>query len=71
MTSYVKFLKKILAKKRSLEDHKTDMLTEECSAIIQNKVPPKVKDPRCFTIPCNIRILIFIKLFVLLVLILI
>ena len=30
------------------------MLTEECSAILQRKLPPKLKDPGSFTIPCNI-----------------
>ncbi len=29
-------------------------LTKECSAYLQDKVPPKLKDPRCFTKPCNI-----------------
>ena len=28
------------------------MLTQECSAILQNKLPPKMKDPGSFTIPC-------------------
>ncbi|XP_021889973.1 uncharacterized protein LOC110808703 [Carica papaya] len=52
MPKYAKFLKKILAKKKSLEDHEIVMFTEECSAIIQNKLPPKVKDLGTFTIPC-------------------
>ncbi|XP_022870709.1 uncharacterized protein LOC111389952 [Olea europaea var. sylvestris] len=30
------------------------MLTEECSARIQNKLPPKLKDPRSFTVHCKI-----------------
>ncbi|KAJ9187471.1 hypothetical protein P3X46_002926 [Hevea brasiliensis] len=54
MPSYAKFLKDILSKKRKLEDHETVMLTEECSAIIQNKLPSKLKDPKSFIIPCNI-----------------
>ena len=29
-------------------------LTEECSAVIQNKLPAKVKDPGSFAIPCLI-----------------
>ena len=29
-------------------------LTEECSAILQKKLPQKVKDPGSFTIPCTI-----------------
>ncbi|PIN21854.1 DNA-directed DNA polymerase [Handroanthus impetiginosus] len=45
MPSYVKFMKDILSKKRRLGDYETVALTEECSAIIQNKLPPKLKDP--------------------------
>ena len=30
------------------------MLNEECSAILLNKLPPKLKDLRSFTIPCTI-----------------
>ncbi|PIN20438.1 DNA-directed DNA polymerase [Handroanthus impetiginosus] len=54
MPSYVKFMKDILSKKRRLGDYETVVLTEECSAIIQNKLPPKLKDPGSFTIPCTI-----------------
>ncbi|XP_022871446.1 uncharacterized protein LOC111390615 [Olea europaea var. sylvestris] len=54
MPSYVKFLKDILSNKRKLEEHETIMLTEKCSARIQKKLPPKLKDPGSFTIPCTI-----------------
>ncbi|XP_048140761.1 uncharacterized protein LOC125316465 [Rhodamnia argentea] len=54
MPSYAKFLKEILANKRKLEDYETVKLNEECSAILQNKLPPKLKDPESFTIPCTI-----------------
>ncbi|XP_056169335.1 uncharacterized protein LOC130138641 [Syzygium oleosum] len=54
MPSYAKFLKEILANKRKLEDYETVKLNEECSAILQNKLPPKLKDPGSFTIPCTI-----------------
>ncbi|PIN27063.1 hypothetical protein CDL12_00161 [Handroanthus impetiginosus] len=54
MPSYVKFMKDILSKKRRLGNYETVALTEECSAIIQNKLPPKLKDPGSFTIPCTI-----------------
>ncbi|XP_024024429.1 uncharacterized protein LOC112092450 [Morus notabilis] len=37
MPSYAKFLKEILSNKRRLEERGTIMLTEECSAIPQNK----------------------------------
>nr|XP_027067480.1 uncharacterized protein LOC113693099 [Coffea arabica] len=52
--SYAKFLKEIMTRKRKLEDCETIALTEECSAIIQNKLPPKLKDPGSFSIPCTI-----------------
>ncbi|PIM99706.1 DNA-directed DNA polymerase [Handroanthus impetiginosus] len=41
-------------KKKHLVDYETVALTEECSAIIQNKLPPKLKDPGSFTIYCTI-----------------
>ncbi|XP_022872663.1 uncharacterized protein LOC111391644 [Olea europaea var. sylvestris] len=54
MPSYVKFMKDILSNKRRLEEYETVALTEECSAILQKKLPPKLKDPGSFTIPCSI-----------------
>ncbi|XP_058774570.1 uncharacterized protein LOC131648859 [Vicia villosa] len=54
MPSYAKFLKEILSNKKKIEDNETITLTAECSAIIQKKMPPKLKDPRSFSIPCNI-----------------
>ncbi|XP_062104485.1 uncharacterized protein LOC133815692 [Humulus lupulus] len=54
MPSYVKFMKDILSKKRRLEDFETMALTEECSAILQRKLPQKLQDPGSFTIPCTI-----------------
>ncbi|XP_058006783.1 uncharacterized protein LOC131182149 [Hevea brasiliensis] len=54
MPSYAKFLKEILSNKRRLEDYETMALTEECSALLQNKLPSKLKDPGSFSIPCHI-----------------
>ncbi|XP_062089686.1 uncharacterized protein LOC133796225 [Humulus lupulus] len=54
MPSYVKFMKEILSKKRKMEDYETVVLTEECSAILQRKLPQKLRDPGSFTIPCTI-----------------
>ncbi|XP_058775016.1 uncharacterized protein LOC131649266 [Vicia villosa] len=54
MPSYAKFLKEILSNKKKLEDNETVMLTAKCSAIIQNNMPPKLKDPGSFSIPCVI-----------------
>ena len=42
-----------------LSEFKTMNLTEECSVILQRKLPLKLKDPRSFTIPCKIGNLIF------------
>ncbi|XP_073121648.1 uncharacterized protein [Henckelia pumila] len=53
--SYAKFLKEILSNKRKLEEHAMISLTENCSALVQNKIPPKQKDPRSFSIPCVIN----------------
>ena len=53
MPSYVKFMKKILASKK-LEEYGTITLTEECSAILQKKLPPKIQDSGSFAIPFSI-----------------
>ncbi|XP_017614060.1 uncharacterized protein LOC108459220 [Gossypium arboreum] len=47
-------MKDILSKKKKLTDIETIALTEGCSAILTNKLPPKLKDPGSFTIPCLI-----------------
>ncbi|XP_061372669.1 uncharacterized protein LOC133315116 [Gastrolobium bilobum] len=44
----------LLSKKRKLKDGETVALTEECSALIQKKLPPKLKDPGIFNIPIAI-----------------
>src|SRR5262249_18446006 len=54
MPRYVKHLKEIISNKRKLEDLAIVTLNEECSAILQHKLPPKLKDPGSFTIPCTI-----------------
>ncbi|XP_010247916.1 PREDICTED: uncharacterized protein LOC104590859 [Nelumbo nucifera] len=54
MPHYAKFLKEILANKRKLGDVAIVLLNEECSAILLNKLPQKLKDPESFTIPCTI-----------------
>ncbi|XP_050893955.1 uncharacterized protein LOC127100728 [Lathyrus oleraceus] len=42
---------KILSNKKKLKDDKIVILTAECSAIIQNNMPPKLKGPGSFSIP--------------------
>lgn len=51
---YAKFLKEILSNKNKLEDDETMTLNAECSAIIQSNMPPKLKDPGSFSLPCVI-----------------
>ncbi|XP_027364484.1 uncharacterized protein LOC113871591 [Abrus precatorius] len=54
MPSYAKFMKELLSKKRKLENDKIVPLTEEFSAILQRKLPKKLKDPGSFSIPSSI-----------------
>ncbi|XP_021721513.1 uncharacterized protein LOC110689089 [Chenopodium quinoa] len=55
MPNYAKFLKDILSGKRTCDMMETISLPEHCSAIIMNKMPPKLKDPGNFSIPCAIN----------------
>ncbi|XP_073148995.1 uncharacterized protein [Henckelia pumila] len=61
MTSNAKFLKEILSNKRKMEENVMISLTENCSALVQNKIPPKKKDPGSFSIPCMINDVSFHK----------
>ena len=54
MSNYAKFLKEILSKKRKIAEEGIVNLTSTCSAVIQQKLPEKMKDPGSFTIPCSI-----------------
>ncbi|KAA3466134.1 Transposon Ty3-G Gag-Pol polyprotein [Gossypium australe] len=50
----VMFMKDILSRKRHFGEFETTALTEGCTALLTNKLPTKLKDPRSFTIPCSI-----------------
>ncbi|XP_062100055.1 uncharacterized protein LOC133805924 [Humulus lupulus] len=54
MPNYVKFMKDVLTRKIRLGEFETVTLTKECSSFLQDKLPPKLKDPGSFTIPCTI-----------------
>lgn len=54
MPNYAKFMKDVLSKKKKFDEHGTIFLTENCSAILQNKIPEKLKDPGSFTLPCEL-----------------
>ena len=61
MSSYVKFMKDILANKRILIDYETVALSKECSVILYRNLPPKLQDLGIFNIPCSIGNSIFGK----------
>eukprot|EP00257_Ricinus_communis_P020552 XP_015579803.1 uncharacterized protein LOC107261909 [Ricinus communis] len=50
MPSYAKFLKDMLSNERKIEENATVLLTAECSAILQNKLPKKLEDPMSYSI---------------------
>ena len=54
-------LSDILSKEKKLGDYETMALSEECSAILQKKLPPKLNDQNSFTIPCAIGNSVFEK----------
>ncbi|KAK5774973.1 hypothetical protein PVK06_042837 [Gossypium arboreum] len=54
MPNAVKFLKELLANKRKLDETSYVEMNAVCSAILQNKLANKLKDPGSFTIPCLI-----------------
>ncbi|GJS88152.1 reverse transcriptase domain-containing protein [Tanacetum coccineum] len=53
MPNYGKFLKEHVSNKHKLEQISSTFLSDESSAMIQNKVPPKLGDPESFLIPCT------------------
>ncbi|GJV56430.1 reverse transcriptase domain-containing protein [Tanacetum coccineum] len=53
MPNYGKFLKELVNNKHKIKHISAAFLSDECSAILQNKVPPKLGDPRRFLIKCN------------------
>jgi hypothetical protein len=53
MPNYFKFMKDVSTKRR-IGEFETVALTQECSQMVQGKIPPKLKDLVTFTIPCTI-----------------
>ncbi|XP_024021736.1 uncharacterized protein LOC112091708 [Morus notabilis] len=52
--AYAKVIKDLCTIKRKHHIKKTAFLTEQVSAVIEQKTPPKYKDPGCPTISCEI-----------------
>ncbi|GJT29038.1 reverse transcriptase domain-containing protein [Tanacetum coccineum] len=53
MPNYGKFMKELISNKHKIEQISAAFLSDESSAMIQNKVPPKLGDPGSLLIPCN------------------
>nr|GEU90360.1 reverse transcriptase domain-containing protein [Tanacetum cinerariifolium] len=53
MPNYGKFLKELISNKHKIKQISTAFLSDESSAMIQNKVPQKLGDPESFLIRCN------------------
>ncbi|KAM1145945.1 hypothetical protein COP2_039034 [Malus domestica] len=51
---YAKFLKKLCTTRKRVRDKEVVHVSENVSAILQRKLPPKCKDPGSFTISCVI-----------------
>ncbi|CAN6586824.1 unnamed protein product [Malus baccata var. baccata] len=62
--SYAKFLKELCSKKKKFLEYENVILTEQCSAVLLHKLPPKKKDPESFTISCTIGSLDFHKVLI-------
>ncbi|XP_058761521.1 uncharacterized protein LOC131634913 [Vicia villosa] len=54
MRVYETFMKKLISRKRNLKHDENIALAEECRAICQRKLPPKLTDLERFSIPCPI-----------------
>ncbi|GJU60208.1 actin-binding, cofilin/tropomyosin type protein [Tanacetum coccineum] len=53
MPNYGKYLKGLVSNSHKLEQISSAFLSNESSAMIEKKVPPKLKDPESFLIPCT------------------
>nr|GEZ41002.1 reverse transcriptase domain-containing protein [Tanacetum cinerariifolium] len=53
MSNYGKVLKELVSNKHKLKQISSAILSDECLAMIQKKVPPKLRDPGSFLIPCT------------------
>ncbi|GJY75356.1 hypothetical protein Tco_0480472 [Tanacetum coccineum] len=51
---YAKYLKCLLTNKSRLEEACTETMNKRCSGVMLNELPSKEKDPRSFTIHCQV-----------------
>nr|GFA12852.1 reverse transcriptase domain-containing protein [Tanacetum cinerariifolium] len=55
MPNYGTFIKELVRNKHKIEQIFAAFLSDEISAMIQNKVPPKLEEPGSFLISCNLN----------------
>ncbi|GKE28750.1 reverse transcriptase domain-containing protein [Tanacetum coccineum] len=55
MPNYEKFFKELISNKHKIKQISAAFLSDKGSAMIQNKVPPKLEEPGSFIIPCNFK----------------
>ncbi|XP_022019881.1 uncharacterized protein LOC110919943 [Helianthus annuus] len=51
---YATFLKELCTSKKKLRGNETVKVSENISAVLQKRLPPKCKDPGVFTVPCKL-----------------
>ena len=54
MPPYTKFMKDILSNKRDLSGQEIIAVTKSCSLLLKRQMPPKLRDPGAFKLPCVI-----------------
>ncbi|XP_075507392.1 uncharacterized protein LOC142544218 [Primulina tabacum] len=55
MHMHYKLFKQIISNKKRFADFENVTVSEECSNVIQRKLPQKLKDPKSFRVPCAIE----------------
>nr|GEW20457.1 reverse transcriptase domain-containing protein [Tanacetum cinerariifolium] len=55
MPNYENLRKELIRNKHKIEQISVALLSDDSSAMIQNKVPPKLRDPGSFLNPCNFK----------------
>ncbi|KAI3702618.1 hypothetical protein L6452_28365 [Arctium lappa] len=51
---YARFLKELCTNKRKLKGNEKISMSQNVSAVLQKRLPPKCNDPGMFTIPCKV-----------------
>ncbi|XP_015934175.1 uncharacterized protein LOC107460331 [Arachis duranensis] len=58
---YMAYRKSVFSEKKTLREDEIVVLTKECNALVQKKLPQKLPDPGSFLLPCTIGSITFEK----------